>query len=74
MNEDNQIDRLIKVSLSVLKNITEPDDLLAMFPDAWDADRRNLFLDRLLEYCMQDSKEFWEQAAVIRDVKKTINQ
>jgi|DEB0MinimDraft_10_1074344.scaffolds.fasta_scaffold59357_2 hypothetical protein len=74
MNEDNQIDRLIKVSLSVLKNVTEPDDLLAMFPDAWDADRRNLFLDRLLEYCIQDSKEFWEQAAVIRDVKKTINQ
>lgn len=74
MNEDNQIDRLIKVSLSVLKNVTEPDDLLAMFPDTWDADRRNLFLDRLLEYCIQDSKEFWEQAAVIRDVKKTINQ
>jgi len=74
MNEDNQIDRLIKVSLSVLKNVTEPDDLLEMFPDAWDADRRNLFLDRLLEYCIQDSKEFWEQAAVIRDVKKTINQ
>lgn len=74
MNEDNQIDRLIKTSLSVLKNITEPDDLLAMFPDAWDADRCNLFLDKLLEYCIQDSKEFWEQAAVIRDVKQTINK
>ena len=74
MKEDNQIDRLIKVSLSVLRNITDPDDLHDMFPDHWDLDRRNLFLDRLLEYCISDEKEFWEQAAVIRDVKKTINQ
>jgi hypothetical protein len=74
MKEDNQIDRLIKVSLSVLKNITTETDLNDMFPEHWDIDRRNIFLDRLLEYCTQDSKEFWEQAAIIRDVKKTINQ
>jgi hypothetical protein len=74
MKEDNQIDRLIKVSLSVLKNITNETDLNDMFPEHWDIDRRNIFLDRLLEYCTQDSKEFWEQAAIIRDVKKTINQ
>ena len=75
--EDNQLDRLIKVALVVLESIRNSGDtneLIDMFPDHWDGDYRNSFLDQLLIYCADPDREMWEQAAIIRAVKKKINE
>jgi hypothetical protein len=76
MNNDNQFDRLLKVSLAVLNscNINSPQDVIDLFPDSWPYEKCNMFLDQLLEYCARDDKQYWEQSAIIRDVKKTINE
>lgn len=76
-NKENQLDRLIKVSLVILdatKDDSTADALLELFPDHWEVQKCNLFLDSLMEYCSKDDKEMWEQAAIIRDVKKKINE
>jgi hypothetical protein len=76
MNNDNQFDRLLKVSVAVLnnRNIASPVDVIDMFPDSWTYDKCNEFLDQLIEYCSLNDKQYWEQAAILRDVKKTINE
>ena len=42
------------------------------WPDQWDADRKLRFLNDSLNYAK--TNEFWEQAAIIRDVTEKINK
>lgn len=76
MNDNNQLDRLIKVSMLFLESFNDShskQQVLNLFPKYWNLEKCNAVLDTLLEYCIQSEKEFWEQAAVIRNVKKKIN-
>lgn len=76
MNDDNQIGRLIKVSMAFLDDFHQSHskkEILKLFPKDWDLERCNFFLDNLLDYCSQPENEFWEQAAVIKNVKEKIN-
>ena len=76
MNDNNQLDRLIKVSMLFLESFNDShskQQVLNLFPKYWTLEKWNAVLDTLLEYCIQSEKEFWEQAAVIRNVKKKIN-
>jgi hypothetical protein len=41
------------------------------WPDHWDTDRKQRFLNQCLDYATKN--EFYEQCAIIRDVQKTIN-
>lgn len=65
------LDRIIKTALTVFTS--SELDAMAAFPSDWSIDQCNVFLDNLLEYCAHPEREMWEQAAVIRDVKKEIN-
>lgn len=74
-DNNNQLDRLLKISIEILRNYnSKASELLNIFPGSWSNDQCNEFLDQLLEYCSQNNKQYWEHAAVIRDVKKTINE
>ena len=42
------------------------------WPDPWDTDRKLRFLNDSLNYAKEN--EFWEQAAIIRDVTEKINK
>lgn len=42
------------------------------WPERWDVDRKIRFLTDSLNYAKEN--EFWEQAAIIRDVKEKINE
>lgn len=42
------------------------------WPNAWTMDRKIKFLDESLSYA--EKKEFYEQCAIIRDVKKSITK
>ena len=42
------------------------------WPDQWDKDRKLRFLNDSLNYAK--TNEFWEQAAIIRDVTEKINK
>jgi protein-arginine kinase activator protein McsA len=42
------------------------------WPSAWTVDRRIKFLDESLSYA--EKREFYEQCAIIRDVKKNITE
>jgi protein-arginine kinase activator protein McsA len=42
------------------------------WPDQWDNDRKLRFLNDSLNYAK--TNEFWEQAAIIRDVTEKINK
>ncbi len=65
------LDKVIKTALTVFTS----SDLHAenAFPQSWSTQKCNEFLDNLLEYCIHPDREMWEQAAIIRDVKKEIN-
>jgi hypothetical protein len=66
------LDKIIKTALTVFA-ATDLDPVKA-FPEGWDLDHCNAFLDNLMDYCSHPDKEMWEQAAIIRDVKKEINK
>jgi hypothetical protein len=65
------LDRIIKTALTVFTcSGVSP---MSAFPEDWTLEQCNVFLDNLMEYCTNPDREMWEQAAVIRDVKKEIN-
>ena len=61
----NYIEQLFCRSINVMKT----DEW--SWPDHWDTDRKTRFLNDSLNFASQH--EFWEQAAIIRDVQKTLN-
>ena len=61
----NYIQQLFCRSINVMKT----DEWI--WPDHWDQDRKLRFLNDSLNFAAQH--EFWEQAAIIRDLQKTFN-
>ena len=64
-NMDNYVELLFKESINVMAG----NDW--QWPDRWDSTRRLQFLNNSLEYSIKN--EYWEQAAIIRDVLKEFN-
>ena len=62
----NYIDKIFIGSINVMKT----DDW--QWPASWDTEHKLRFLNDSLNYAKQN--EFWEQAAIIRDVKEKINK
>jgi hypothetical protein len=76
MNDSNQLDRLIKISMLFLESFNDThskQQVLDLFPKYWNLEKCNAVLDNLLAYCIQSENEFWEHAVVIRNVKEKIN-
>jgi len=65
-------DRILKSALTVFNK--KNSDAVDYFPPDWTVNEMNSFLDMLLDYCIHPNREMWEQAAIIRDVKKEINE
>lgn len=66
MSLDNYIQRVFIGSINVMKTGTWK------WPDHWDEPRKLKFLNDSLSYASEN--EFWEQAAIIRDVKEKITK
>jgi protein-arginine kinase activator protein McsA len=66
MNLDNYIEQVFKGSIDVMKTDKWK------WPGHWNESRKLKFLNDSLSYASEN--EFWEQAAIIRDVKETITQ
>ena len=66
MKLDNYIQRVFIESINVMK--TE----IWKWPAHWDDTRKLKFLNDSLNYASEN--EFWEQAAIIRDVKEKITK
>jgi hypothetical protein len=64
MDLKNYINQVFIGSINVMKT----DDW--KWPVTWDTEHKLRFLNDSLNYAKQN--EFWEQAAIIRDVKETI--
>jgi hypothetical protein len=64
-NMDNYVELLFKESINVMAGTDW------QWPDRWDSTRRLQFLNNSLEYSIKN--EYWEQAAIIRDVLKEFN-
>ena len=62
INNKNFVDHLFKESINVMAG----DEW--SWPSHWDRSRQLQFLSNSLDYAVEN--EFWEQAAIIRDVKK----
>ncbi len=62
---ENFIDKLLITSINHMKTNSWE------WPDHWDNDRKQRFLNQCLDYATKN--EFYEQCAIIRDVQKTIN-
>jgi hypothetical protein len=62
----NYIEQLFRDSINVMKT----DEW--HWPTHWDHDRKLRFLNDSLNYAAQ--YEYWEQAAIIRDVQLILNQ
>jgi protein-arginine kinase activator protein McsA len=63
---ENFINQLFIDSINIMK--TDEWE----WPSAWTVDRRIKFLDESLSYA--EKREFYEQCAIIRDVKKSITE
>ena len=66
MNLDNYIEQVFKGSINVMKTDKW------QWPDHWTEPRKLKFLNDSLNYASEN--EFWEQAAIIRDVKEKITK
>ena len=66
METKNFIDAVFMKSI----NIMATDNWV--WPDQWDMTRKLRFLNDTMNYAKQN--EFWEQAAIIRDVKEKIDK
>lgn len=66
MSLSNYIQQVFIGSINVMKTDTWE------WPNHWDDHRKLKFLNDSLSYASEN--EFWEQAAIIRDVKKAITQ
>jgi|DEB0MinimDraft_4_1074332.scaffolds.fasta_scaffold20233_3 hypothetical protein len=74
MDQENQLDRLLKVSMQFLDNYTKnetKESIMDLFPDNWDIETINYVLNELLTYCSE--REYWEQSVILRDAKEKIN-
>ena len=63
---ENFINQLFIDSINIMK--TDEWE----WPEAWAFERRIKFLDESLSYA--ETREFYEQCAIIRDVKESISQ
>lgn len=63
---ENFINQLFIDSVNIMKT----DEW--KWPNAWTMDRKIKFLDESLSYA--EKREFYEQCAIIRDVKKSITK
>lgn len=61
---DNFIDQAIKESIDLMS--TEEWS----WPPLWDSEKRHKFIDQCMAFA--EKREYYEQCAVLRDVKKTI--
>ena len=66
MSLDNYIQRIFIGSINVMKTDTWK------WPSHWDEQQKLNFLNDSLSYASEN--EFWEQAAIIRDVKEKITK
>lgn len=66
MKLDNYIQQVFIGSINIMKT----DDW--QWPDHWDESRKLKFLNDSLNYASEN--EFWEQAAIIRDVTKKVKE
>lgn len=66
MNQQNYIDAVFKTSINIMRGNTW------QWPEGWDTARKLQFLNNSLLYAKQ--YEFWEEAAIIRDVKESIEK
>lgn len=66
LNKENFIQELFCRSINVMKT----DEW--KWPDHWDTGRKLRFLNDSMNYAAQH--EYWEQAAIIRDVQQTFTQ
>lgn len=66
MNLDNYIEQVFKGSIDIMK--TDKWE----WPGHWNESRKLNFLTDSLNYASEN--EFWEQAAIIRDVKEKITK
>ena len=66
MNQQNYIDAVFKSSINIMRGNTW------QWPDSWDTARKLQFLHNSLLYAKQ--YEFWEEAAIIRDVRESIEK
>jgi protein-arginine kinase activator protein McsA len=66
MNLDNYIQEVFIGSINIMKTDKWH------WPSNWDEHRKLKFLNDSLSYASEN--EFWEQAAIIRDVKETITK
>jgi len=74
MDQENQLDRLLKVSMQFLDNYTKnetKESIMDLFPGNWDIETINYVLNELLTYC--SDREYWEQSVILRDAKEKIN-
>lgn len=63
---ENLINQLFIDSINIMKTAEWE------WPERWDMERRIKFLDDSLSYA--EKREFYEQCAIIRDVKKQIEK
>jgi serine kinase of HPr protein (carbohydrate metabolism regulator) len=61
---DNYIDKAISESIDLMSTNEWS------WPPNWDSDKRHVFIDKLMQFA--ESREYYEQCAILRDVKKTI--
>jgi protein-arginine kinase activator protein McsA len=66
MKLENYIQQVFIGSINIMKTDTWK------WPDHWDEHRKLKFLNDSLNYASEN--EFWEQAAIIRDVKEEIEK
>lgn len=66
MKLDNYIEQVFKGSINIMK--TDKWE----WPNHWNESRKLKFLNDSLSYAREN--EFWEQAAIIRDVKEKITK
>ena len=66
MKLENYIHQVFIGSINIMKTNTW------QWPDHWDQSRKLKFLNDSLNYASEN--EFWEQAAIIRDVKEKITE